>query len=172
MILATSVIKHMELFFKDPSRFDRSYQMDNWFVKSRTRNPQLADLGLPFRQMDNKSKVRPDLACLSLFMDTCRCGSMSHSTSIADVLLIQTGHILQWEYSGQSYVDPLVYDCSAVSRDHFWYILARCQTIIFACGHFKYVPFILQLLVGRRLCFRPISKRVVAFSVCAIIFQG
>jgi len=47
----------MELFFSDPVRFDSSYYMDNWFVKSRTRNPQLADLGLPYDKMNNMTLV-------------------------------------------------------------------------------------------------------------------
>lgn len=53
----TSVVKRMELFFSDPVRFDSSYYMDNWFVKSRTRNPQLADLGLPYDKMNNMTLI-------------------------------------------------------------------------------------------------------------------
>lgn len=53
----SNVVEAMKLFASDPVRFDNSYFMDNWFVKSRTRNPQLADLGLTYQLMDNRDQV-------------------------------------------------------------------------------------------------------------------
>ncbi|XP_067942073.1 galactose-3-O-sulfotransferase 2-like [Watersipora subatra] len=53
----TSVVKQMERFFSNPARFDSSYQIRDAFVKSHTKNPQLADLGLAYQDMDRNDAV-------------------------------------------------------------------------------------------------------------------
>lgn len=58
MLTDTSVIEKLELFFSNPTRFDSMYLMEGWFIKSRTKNPQLADLGLPYESMTSRPKVR------------------------------------------------------------------------------------------------------------------